>query len=388
MEIKNIILFIKKHTGLFFFLFFAQLVAVMVILFSYGIYMNNQYEQQLKGSEELNYHIQFKRDEDNNSLVEESKVVEAFPEVLYPIEHILRTANMRSVGDIKDMLEVEHENTNRIWVESEFSLSNGKYTGGVYSKKNLSGYTKGEWFTEEQYNSDENIIILPNELYEFYGDSIFIGGETYKTVAYEYFNPEIGGYAGCTFVPLEALSDEMMPRSLYLEFTRPLTRIEYEKLVEAMDAAFGVGNLEYDDFFVIDVDDEKTMKTMTSASIVMALVSALTVCLIYRYILSQRVRMTAVYRICGSTAFSAVKIYAVEMAFNLFVTTILGVVTFRFILMPKLADRYVWFLEIFSQNQYYRLIGIYLLIVVAVNIVMMIFNVKKSPVQMIKAISR
>lgn len=388
MEIKNISLFIKKHTGLFLFLFFAQLVAVVVILFSYGIYMNNQYEQQLKGSEELTYNIQFKRDEDNNALVEESKVVEAFPEVLYPIEHILRKANLWSVGDINDMLEVEYENTNRIWVKSDFSLKNGKYIGGTTAKENLSSYTKGEWFTEEQYNSDENLIILPNELYEFYGESIFIGGDTYKTVAYEYFNPETGGYAGCAFVPLEALSDEMMPRKLHLEFTRPLTRIEYEKLVEAMDAAFGVGNLEYDDFFVIDVDDEKTMKTMTSASIVMALVSAVTVCLIYRYILSQRVRMTAVYRICGSTAFSAVKIYAVEMAFNLLVTTILGVVTFRFILMAKLSERYVWFWEIFSQNQYYRLIGIYLLIVVAVNIVMMIFNVKKSPVQMIKAISR
>ena len=388
MEIKNIFLFIIKNTGIFFLLFFAQFIAVVVILFSYGIYMNNQYEQQLKGNEELNYNIEFKRDEDNNALVEESKVVEAFPEVLYPIEHILRKANLWSVGDIKDMLEVEHENTNRIWVKSDFSLKNGKYIGGTTAKENLASYTKGEWFTEEQYNSDENIIILPNELYEFYGDSIFIGGETYKTVAYEYFNPETGGYAGCAFVPLEALSDEMMPRRLYLEFIRPLTRIEYEKLVEAMDAAFGVGNLEYDDFFIVDVDDEKTMKTMTSASIVMALVSALTVCLIYRYILSQRVRMTAVYRICGSTSLSAVKIYAVEMAFNLLVTTILGVVTFRFILMPKLAERYVWFLEIFSQNQYYRLIGIYLLIVVAVNIVMMIFNVKKSPVQMIKAISR
>ena len=387
MILKNILLFIKKYTIIFVLLLITQLVAVVVIIFSYGVYMNNQYNLAASDSDELDYKIFFIEDDEGNSFVEMSEVVANFPEVFEDVEDIISTANLRSVGRLEEGIAIDGKKTKNLDLYSEFRLVEGKYIEGKFSNSSYTGYIEGEWFTPEDYNSGKNKIIIPYDMYVVNDEKWEISGEEYTVIAYESADNMFSPFSDNEIViPLEALSDDMQPKRLWIQFERPLTRMEYENFFGKMEEIFGPGKLQYDDFFVVDVDDEKVMKTMTMTSVIMAVVSSLAVCLIYRYLLSERIKTTAIYRICGSTSFDAVKNYVCEMVINLFVTTVIGVLLFKYELEPLLESRYEWFNQIYSGNQYLVLVAIYLIIIVITNIVTIFAHVRKSPAQMLRAL--
>lgn len=381
MAVKNINLFIKNNTLLFVFLCITQIISVTIILFAYGVYLNNQYTLNTDLSRQSSFNVKFPEEQYMEKECGQ-KVKDAFPELLMNYEAILDSCWIES------NLIVD---TEQVVFNSVFGISEGKFT--YYDGyENLLSAIEGRWFSDEELNSGENVCIVSRELWETYGDTIVINDLEYSVVSMGRKDEEIhtsygsmaalSGLINC--MPAESIPDDGVVVSIDINFTRPITRSEYENLTEIFQQTFGYGVLKFSDFYVVSADENATAKTMMTISIFLSILSSYCICMIYKFVLDKRLKMTAIYQICGSTPWKAAKIYLKELFLIQICCVVLGLVSFWYILKPKVSQQYIWFEIIYGDWKCFLFLGIYIVLVWFSSIMMIKNEIRKTPIVMLK----
>lgn len=388
MIIKNLTNFIKNNKVIFVLLIITQIVAVMVILFSYGIYRNNRYKLKEAMEDEYDYALVFNWDGD--SPVEFSRVREELLEIVAKYDELIENVLVRGYGKIEE-LDVKEEvykyENGYLGLASSFEYTeDGLIQGERY--ETLLRTNEGRYFTEEELNNGAKICVIGELAHRFHVDKWIIEGEEYEVVGHESYSKEVYGsgvWSMGAIIPYMSLPDEMKMTRIHFFLTRPLLRSEYDAISEDFRKLYSEQEAEISDFYGIDIDEKSTMRTMMLASVFMSLISAFSACIIYRYMLTKRIKMTAVYRICGCTEGRSAWIYVGEMFSILLASCVTGSVLFELILEPRLEKNYEWFTVIYKDNSCYLLILLYFMIVAASVAAMIFVSCRKTPKEMINS---
>jgi|GEM_PF-1235345 len=177
-------------------------------------------------------------------------------------------------------------------------------------------------------------------------------------------------------VPQDAFIRYSETRFITIVYKNNVDSESYMEIIDAVSATMGdVAYVEN-----IEIQEEQEIyyyKTIILISVVIAILAAINMAILYRYILEKRSSELAIFRICGCSKAKAVMSYLIEcMLINapLFALTQL---CYHKLIMPKLSDLFPHMQGAYSFKLYAAIFGIYVVASLVVMLIMIVATIRK-----------
>ncbi len=204
---------------------------------------------------------------------------------------------------------------------------------------------------------------------------IIVDGEEYEVIHYAGENSSIPD------IPITSVNPSTLIRYaqsyvmiIYIDVR--LTTADYNNIEQAVENIMGdVAYLEKPE--ITDITETYYYKTIIIISVVIAILAAINMAILYRYILEKRSSELAIFRICGCSKAKAVMSYLIEcMIINspLFALTQL---CYHKLIMPKLSDLFPHMQGAYSFKLYAAIFGIYVVASLVVMLIMIVATIRK-----------
>lgn len=379
---QNIKTFLRTEPVIFSLIMVCISCTTIMALFSFGFY--HQIEQKRVDDEygELTYDVYFydkyqwsyerKMEVAQNSSVRKGNLTE----LLFQLEDTLR-----------DCVYIEYElmYPEDLGMEARMDL----YGGTVFAIENGEtimsplcqglAMKMGRYFTNEEIREGKQVCVwdywisdgVPNNpikyeehyqeenpelaIYEPTSEGrIMIGGKEYECIG----NMEMGGNTHPE-VPVTTVSDDVFVKRMVLLFSKPITRKQYERISEALYAAYGEeAMIQPRD--IHETDAEKFYNTLLTLCISISTLSAIVVSFLYEYILLKRRKTLLIFQMCGMTKGDSRIIAFLECMLYLLSGFLTGAVFYHFILLSYLSRYFEYIRASYSVETYFRIGLVYL----------------------------
>ncbi len=205
---------------------------------------------------------------------------------------------------------------------------------------------------------------------------IIVDGEEYEVVIF-------GGVdaGSIPYIPITSVNPSTLIRYaqsyvmiIYIDVR--LTTADYNNIEQAVENIMGdVAYLEKPE--ITDITETYYYKTIIIISVIIAILAAINMAILYRYILEKRSSELAIFRICGCSKAKAVMSYLIEcMLINapLFALTQL---CYHKLIMPKLSGLFPHMQGAYSFKLYAAIFGIYVVASLIVMLIMIVATIRK-----------
>lgn len=421
-SLKNLCSMFTKQRLLALLLVLNIIVSCLVICFSYGLYQN--YNVVLDQGEQDEYR-------EINVITDERYITEgeygmhlggltvseteAFltslsPEIADNIKSV--TCHVMLESDFR-ITENGQNGTDDLWFE--FRVSGGKLVPSERFSKVLSS---DDYLARRKIAAVSSKHFDPNnavEMWLSYPDgttlkmasrtlteadrSISVGGESYELVIlpkeldkpaqYSYSEDEVD-ISMSVFIPFTAIPGDTVlsllseNSALALSFEQPLTRSQYNEIGRALQEAVGdkasLPALEF-----TEVSELYYYRTVILISVVIAVLAAVNMAILYRFILERRSRELAVMRVCGCSKQRAVLMYLAECMLVNIPVFALTELAYHKLLMPRLAEVFEHIEGAYSFKLYLFIFLIYTVASLTVMLIMICSVISKHSLVELKA---
>ena len=258
-------------------------------------------------------------------------------------------------------------------------------------------HSSGVMFPEGAYPNGEKVAMVSTEqlednfgptLQKFNGlevssiplsaddKEIIVDGEEYEVVIFENENGGTIPDIPVTSVEPSTLIRYAQSYVMIIYIDVRLTTADYNNIEQAVESIMGdVAYLEKPE--ITDITETYYYKTIIIISVVIAILAAINMAILYRYILEKRSSELAIFRICGCSKAKAVMSYLIEcMLINapLFALTQL---CYHKLIMPKLSDLFPHMQGAYSFKLYAAIFGIYVVASLVVMLIMIVATIRK-----------
>ena len=417
--LKNLKQFATKNRLVFALFIFCQIVSILILLLSYGVYMNYKeyYDQEFLSTAGLY---------GNGSLGEEGEQFSKndWKYMSYAVE-LTNYYNPLTYADVepfcieltdyfdkkldymmlqfftKPMTTDDYAKNINEYQSAPISTvlfiakHDGEYTFAKTSRyvdEQVSGtLVSGRWFTDSELQRGEAVCITnldrirndinkPATIREENGETyITLCGIEYKVIGKMGREPSI-------IIPFTSA-----PKDMYLwdnfcvKFTEPLTVEEYNKYISLVDKYFGdMVDRNTLEVATVNIDKQYFYNTNIWLSVIIALAAAVNLAVLYRYVLMTRRKTLAIFRLLGAKKNKIRRIYIAETLGISVVVFALCAVLFNYAVLPWLIKYYPYCSEVYSLKVYGIMFLIYTLVSYIVLNIMIITHISKSPVKLLK----
>lgn len=409
---KNFIQFAKKSTMIFVLFVICEITAVLVVLFSFGAFQNYQTQldvEQTKVNQDF-FVISFgnivgthNRESGEVQYYDgDGKITLAqFRQFLNILDHETKssfTGFAFSVGytdenSISYLIQDDVDNLENMDIEDDDLKDDFFYQSlfprleydedlkdyGLYNSylENLS-LKEGRYFTQQEIINGENLIVLrPDGNPQLIGQDIIFLGKIYKVIGilsndmmYEFE------------VPFKTLDDDLTIESIRVLTDKIITTPAYKEIKNAFFEVVGdyalVPPLE-----TVDINEIRFYNSLILISVALAVISAINLTILFRYVLRTRWRQLAIFQLSGCTKNKARQIYICEIMSLSTLIFLFCAVLYHHLIMPNLSNYILYIKEAYSLKTYLILFSIYTISCYAFLNVMIIINLKKSPVTLL-----
>ncbi len=167
---------------------------------------------------------------------------------------------------------------------------------------------------------------------------------------------------GCPVVPFMSLDDNTrFSGEILIGFRNVMKRSQYEELRDRLTEAFGEG-VHVPELDIPETSERYLYRTILLICAAITLLAAANFSILYQYLLSQRKRQIAVFRICGCTRGKAVRMFYAECCLLMVPVYLLSVLLFAFGVCPQFSGLYPYMAGAFSLRIYLTIFLIYFVI--------------------------
>lgn len=400
---KNLRSFAKEYTGIFAIVLICQLVSVLLMFFSFGVYQNflNETNNAVNGNilDEGEY-VGYKCFQAKNELSPDTEVYPAQLSKFY--EEVVDVLG----GKVEGILtECEHD------ISLNMEYSDGKLVFPYEFESNTRKYFNwdyGRSFTDEEFLNGERVCLAPSGCCEEYFDpdkNTYYDEETGKEVLYDYpyqayklgdkwyVNIEGTEYECIAFfdafdqyyIPQRNMPDSIKLIQLpVVDLKYQLTTEENLKMQELYNRYFPGMIEEFYELTLIDNEKIYYYNTNMWISVLIAVVSAINLALIMNYILTRRRKTIAIFRINGCSANKARRIYVAEIMLILNIVFVVCLLLWIIFLLPLLGEIFEYIEDAFSFKVYGLIYICYILISYFFMNVITVKYVHNEPVDLLK----
>lgn len=398
--IRNISKMFTKQGLLSLLLVLNIIVSALVICFSYGLYQN--------------YNVIL---ESGKSDTAERMYIEIKPQFLStnPYEHLTSEVTLEMATEFIYSLSEETSNSISgivfdVAYENEIYHASEKETGYftqlfnvVRRDGNIVESDMKKYFDNEHYVNGDKVAIVGKELFEGSNqsdcytysfssmsatggqgymltadsflpkgtDSILINNEEYEIIE----TIELDSYL---YVPLTSLplSSKLSTHYIEIYFGEAIDSSIYNDICDCAISSMGQYILIQPLQFT-DANEIYYYRTIILISVVIAILAAVNMAILYRYILEKRSKELSIFRICGMSKGKAILSYLLEcMILNapIFALTQL---LYHKLVMPKLSGLFPHMKGAYSFKLYAVIFGIYVLASFVVMLIMIVSTLRK-----------
>ena len=409
------------------------IVSCLVICFSYGLYKNYTILAD-KGEQEAPTDISVLCDSENyiapNDLTDVKFTADVTPGMVLDMVNALSDDTKNALDTISvsfittSPLSTPEDGVSSESIESDssvyskdkepyciqldchFAFENGK----LIDKGQSAGY-----FTNEQFNNGEKVCVVMEHLFEpqyqyatFFNTfdiswtmrslpldtgSIKIGDDEYKIVK---ILPDTILKSQVIVVPITALPEDAKAfvvnyggansptrRVVHFYFKKPMTKEQYADISDCM--VFLGGSVYLEEISFTDVKDIYYYRTIMLISVVIAVLAAINMAILYRYILEKRSSQLAIFRICGCSKGRAVASYLLECLSINIPLFILTQLVYHKLIIPRLKDIFPNLADAYSFKLYAAIFGLYIAASTIVMLIMIIHTVRSHSLVALKS---
>lgn len=350
-------------------IFFLILVCVVtssfIINFSYGLYQNYNVIKKEESSEFTEIPITI----NNQDAITKAKIKEC---VFSVSDKTNNAINMYLVFPVIEPF-YSHQNDEELsWnrISLYFTVENGCIKPSTRFEENLKkngNLLSGEYFNEEQEAVGERVALVravDDELdlgcteaitTRVEGDKrwVEIQGKEYEVIGYH-------SQLATPFFPFESLDETTTFQDVMdIVFKNPITISEYNDIKKNFEYVFG-NDVTVPDMDIPESENYYLYNTIIIISILIAILAAVNFAVLYRYILSRRTKTLAVFRMCGCTKFTALRMFLSECMFITVPLFALTTIIYDKFMLPKLGQHFEYIESAYSFKLYLLIFGIYI----------------------------
>lgn len=384
--IKNLKCFAKENTMIFILFILCEFAAAFILFLSFGTYQNFKLVKN-NDIHKSDITIGF-----GNIIEETTFEDEAYCEGDGSVENI----------DVKKFLSLLSDDTlNEIdsvmYIASAYDYTGNENFGGEplgicfrleYSQKekrfvpfdtafNNSPVLYGKGMSLKDYNNGVKNIVLPGYYTEeFVGQEMLINEESYKIIGVD----SIDDFA---VIPYENSPNFLSDISnIFFMTNNVISQKAYNDIETSLKEVFG------DYAFIPKVDTINTKlpfyNSIMLISVILTCLAAITLSLLFRYILSTRSKTISIFRVCGCTKVNVRRIFISEVMITSLVSFFIAVVAYFGIAVNKLKSSLVYIDIVYGLKNCVILSVVYFLCIYIVLKAMIFFTLLKSPVTQMK----
>lgn len=356
---KNITSSIKAYNGIYILLIVSQIIAVIILLFTYCVFSCAQIKKQ-EQKEVYGYGM--------HGVFTEPISVDSLKEVLPII-----TANMND--NIKDIFFEVDNGDEKFDVSCVMDFKDGKYCmqSDYFTDKRLYS---GRYINGLEMNDGSKVVFGFGSYEEgrdySVGDKCILFGEEYEIVGII-----DGPLVTRVSLPLNSCTKEMKTYMLQIDLDTIITKSEYDFFTNTLREYYG-NNVQFSEFEVVDMSDYISYNTVIIMAFVIGVIMALDTILVFNYILKKRRRQMQIWSILGAKRSQQIGICMVEIIIITLLTMTVGFLIFKICIEKALIGLFDVGLEIFNVKLYLTLLGIYCLSIMLGTGVMITINTKTS----------
>lgn len=386
--LKNIKNFAKNNTVIFVLFLLCQMAASLTILISYGAFENFKLVKsnnisndclsigfgkcidKFKSDTGDTFSYECDGSTDNKKI---KKLINSLDKsTLDEMEYIYYTVDSDGMKLDKNMKKLFEDNCSDLIFRISTSQDGKKFIPYSVADEN-SPMMFGRNITKEEYSKGAKLVTLPCSFTEDYiGEKVQIGGTEYTVCGIDACYNE----AVISFVN----SPDLLNGITNIEFDAKttMTKKSYDKIKKACYDCFG----SY--AFVPKIntinDNLPYYNSIIILAVMLTFVSAITLMLLYRYVLMTRNKMISVMRICGMSSSKARRMFISEVMITSFIC--FGIVSIFYfkVIVNNLRESYEYIDKVYSVRNYILTSAIYLLVTYLSLNTMIIFRLKRSPV--------
>lgn len=305
-----------KNNKLFFVLFVAcQIISFIVLLFSFGAYQNSEIlkNQKIKNTEFIMCFgnlVEEIRDKDSGEVhcVGDGAVDQN------SVKRFLELLDKNTLESIKiifyeaydeDLYLDTYNDAENKGFEILFRMKYSK-ENDCFEQAGMPSVSSGATLSNKEYVEGSSNITLPmNCLESSLGKQVTIKGKTYTATGIDFIDEGITMSYYNTPDELDGIE--------YIDFifNDLATKSAYDDIVKCSREVFG--DYAYIPKVETVSDDPPFYNSLMILSILLAILSAVTIMLLYKYILQKRSRVTAILRLCGCSRRKAGRICTAEI---------------------------------------------------------------------------
>lgn len=351
--VKNLNSFLKNQPLIMLLIAISVFAASIMINFSFGIYCNYR-EKKLSEIDELR-HIQIEIDE--NAELTKSMLEHCFLQLPKDLENLI------------DTILVSAEVDDSLKIECRFAAKNGKYVPSAVFRDNLlKANLADHYFSQEQEENGELVALYWDSLKNsksnsleislpIHEDSIEIQGKTYKIIGFQSF---IENKPIIPFSSLNSATKIDTKDGIYLNFSKAIMKPQYDELCDIINNNLG-DIVQIPPLPLSDNQDGSLYNTIMLIAVCIAIIAAINFAILFQYMMMQREKMLAVYRICGMKKNRAVLTYLAECIIIIVPVYFMGTLVFHFAVLPVLSGIIDSIQTAYSLSMYIRLFLTYVI---------------------------
>ncbi len=345
--LKNIKNSIKGYRSIYIILIISQIISIVMLFFSYGIFGSFNLSKQEYNSK--NYEM-FAYSPDGINMDEFRPV---FMKILEQAEPCMQ--EFAILGFRQDDIT--------ICVRNEYH--NGKFSE---SRRLMDIYSlaSGRYATEEELNSGALVAVT---------DDIGVVGETieYDGVVYEIVGTKVTGTAMEIDVSLKAYPDKSRVQMFGIIFEKLPTTKDFEVFKTELKTAFG-DRVKVEETEILDREKVIAMNSIITMSVLIGIVAALDTALLYGYIMGKRRKQMAIMGILGAKRIDRILINEAEIMLVTIITSLIGWALFQGVFEGLIQEIYENVVEIYYGKVYLMMTGIYAACVFIITMILTIVS--------------
>lgn len=265
-----------------------------------------------------------------------------------------------------------HKDTKEYGVYSEYAKNRTVLAGRGLSDND---YRKGQYIM----TVDENYpgLLEVDSYSEAVGREFELFGKTYKIVG---VTEDTFGYE----VPFDTIPDSADYRSFSITINDGMiTTPVYDELCDALRSVYG-DKVVIPEIKTADVTDVNFYTTLMWVSVLIAVISAINIAILFRYILNTRKKELSIMRICGCTKGRARRMYVGEILLVSSAVYVICALIFSQLVLPYLVRFYENIMDVYNFKAYAIMYAVYIAaIYITVNIMTVIY-LHSAPAAMLK----
>lgn len=389
---KSIIISIKNNLVISMLYVICTAAAVLAVLFSHGVYQNystDTYLSEISSDQEQAFY----------SFGEKLDKIENSGTVSYQGD------GRGTVGEFRQVLELLDEDVKEsftgFWIRFdlrsygmaermdgrlEYHAEVGKY--GLYNDYiDNTHVTYGRNITEEEEYHGSKVCVMHNYPIgenpaptALVGDKVTLFGSEYEIIG---MWSEADAGADDLSVPFASLPDDIPVSSIFFLEGKVITTKAFNAVNDAMKQVFG-DSVNIPEMETADVTEVKFYNSVVIISVVLSVIAAITLMILFRYIIFTRRKMLSILRLAGCTRCRAAVMFITESVGISVLIFGLCAIAYHFLILPRLTFFFPKITEVYTVRTYLYIFAVFTGVLLLTMTVMVSLQLDRQPVDMFR----